>query len=294
MENTPPPVFTHFDIRSILKAAVHSLNTVSDSATLDAELLLAHCLNKSRTYLHTWPETELSSRQLACFQSLIEKRLTDYPVAYLLGHQPFWTLDLTVTPEVLIPRPETELLVETALEKISEITQPKILDLGTGTGAIALAIASERPDAIIFASDFFAAVLEIANKNAVKHNLSKSLTFLQSDWFLNITERAFDLIVSNPPYIEGRDVHLSGSIRHEPRQALVSENHGMKDLEKIINNSPDYLTANGWLILEHGYNQEQACQELLQKNHFYNITTKKDLNNIERVSLAQCNNRKES
>ena len=286
MENTPPPVFTTFDIKSALKSGVEQLEKTSESATLDAELLLAKCLNKNRTYLHTWPEKKLTQQQLNCFNSCIEKRSQDYPVAYLLGHQPFWTLDLTVTPEVLIPRPETELLVETALEKISEITQPKILDMGTGTGAIALAIASERPDATVFASDLFESVLDIARKNAIKHHLNRSVTFIQSNWFSTITEREFDLIVSNPPYIEPHDTHLSGSIRHEPHQALVAKNHGMKDLEIIIHNSPGFLKANGWLILEHGYNQGQACQKLLQENHFGNIMTKKDLNAVDRITLA--------
>ena len=220
MENTLENSCT---IQDTLKSAQESLKSTSDSPTLDAELLLAHCLNKNQTYLHTWPENKLTTSQQDCFFALVKKRLTDYPVAYLLGEKAFWTLDLVVTPDVLIPRPETELLVEIALEKISNIKKPKILDLGTGSGAIALSLASEREDANIIACDFSLKALEVAKLNAKKNNLLNNVTFIKSNWFLNIKENDFDLIISNPPYIDPDDPHLLESIRYEPQQALIAQ-----------------------------------------------------------------------
>ena len=277
---------TPISLSQALTNARKILEKASDSPTLDAELLLAHCLDKNQTYLHTWPEKLLSDNQLNCFEQLIEKRKTDYPVAYLLGHKPFWTLDLIVTEDVLIPRPETELLVEIALEKIKDIKNPKILDLGTGSGAIALALASERPDAKITASDFSEKALVVAQLNAKKHDLNKNVNFIQSDWYSKISESNFDLIVSNPPYIDPQDPHLQTTIRYEPLQALASKNRGMADIEMIIQNAKSHLKQGGFLMVEHGFDQAENTLDLMNK---YSLTKPKnlsDLNNKPRVTIA--------
>ncbi len=286
-----PPVFDTFSIKSVLKQARNKLQAVSETAALDAELLLAKCIQKNQTYLHTWPEKILTTKQYDCFQNLLKKRLEDYPIAYLIGEKPFWTFELLVTPDVLIPRPETELLVETALEKIQTRKQPKILDLGTGSGAIALAIASERPDAQLTASDSSNAALNIAKKNALKYQqeykLENRIAFIQSNWFTKLKGKKFDLIVSNPPYIAPDDPHLLQTIRHEPKSALTSNNAGMADIEHIIKHATQFMNKNAWLILEHGYDQSQKTQTLLKNAGFINIESKKDLNGIYRISLAQ-------
>ena len=262
------------------------LEEISDSPALDAELLLAHCLDKNRSYLFTWPENTLDEAQTKCFNSLIEKRLTDYPVAYLLGTKAFWTLDLIVTPDVLIPRPETELLVEVALDKIRDIKKPKILDLGTGTGAIALALASERPDAQITACDYSSEALKIAIINTKNHGLSERVNFIESNWFSNI-EGVFDLIVSNPPYIAENDPHLLQTIRHEPQQALVAQNAGMSDIEVLIKDCGKHLKNKSWIIIEHGYDQGIKTLEIFNKQGFVNTETRLDINRNPRLSIAQ-------
>lgn len=274
-------------ISQALKNARMELEKTSDSPTLDTELLLAHCLDKNQTYLHTWPEKQLSDNQLNCFEQLIEKRKTDYPVAYLLGHKPFWTLDLIVTEDVLIPRPETELLVEIALEKIKNIKNPKILDLGTGSGAIALALASERPDAIITASDYSDKALSVAQLNAKKHDLNKNVNFIQSNWYSKISETNFDLIVSNPPYIDPQDPHLQTAIRYEPLQALASKNKGLADIEMIIQDAKSHLKQGGFLMVEHGFDQAENTLRLMTTNILNSPNNIVDLNNKPRCTLAQ-------
>ncbi len=273
-------------ISQALKSARKALEKTSDTPTLDAELLLAHCLDKNQTYLHTWPEKQLSDNQLNCFEPLIEKRKTDYPVAYLLGHKPFWTLDLIVTEDVLIPRPETELLVETALEKIQNIYNPKILDLGTGSGAIALALASERPDAKITASDYSKKALTVAHRNAQKHDLTNNVNFIQSDWYSNVSTSNFDLIVSNPPYINPQDSHLKTTIRFEPFQALAAKNNGLADIEKIIQKAKSHLKQGGFLIIEHGFDQAEDTLDLMHKYYLSKPKNLTDLNNNPRITYA--------
>ena len=287
MNNTPPLVFDSFTIKDVLRDAASMLSKISDSPDLDAELLLAFCLNKNRTYLHTWPEIKVNKEQYNQYHQLIIKRSADYPVAYLLGSQSFWTLELLVTPEVLIPRPETELLVETALEKIESIKKPKILDLGTGSGAIALAIASERPDANLFASDNSASALEVAKKNTEKYKLENQVTLINSQWFTEIKEKSFDLIVSNPPYISEDAPHLKETIRYEPITALVAKNNGMDDIKKIVSNSKNFLNQQGWLMIEHGYNQGKQTQSIFSELDYCNIDTLLDLNKNQRITFAQ-------
>ena len=274
-------------IRAILSNAGMRLKEISDSPMLDAELILAHCLEKNRSFLHTWPENQLDNQQLECFESHIRKRLSDYPVAYILGYKAFWTFELIVTEDVLIPRPETELLVELALEKISAVSHPKILDLGTGSGAIALALASESKDAKIIATDYSEKALKVASQNATNLKLDHQVEFKQSDWFSNINDYDVDLIVSNPPYIDADDEHLQQSIRFEPISALVAENHGMRDIEIIISESRKHLKDKAWIMLEHGFEQHSQTQQIFNQYHFKNVESVEDLNGNMRVTMAQ-------
>ena len=273
-------------IDDALRHGTETLASYSESARLDAEILLSHFLEKQRSYLYAWPEVELSALVLNEYRDALAKRKTDYPVAYIIGHQEFWSLNLEVSPDVLIPRADTELLVETALGKLESLTSPKILELGTGSGAISLAIASERPDCLITATDYSHEALNIATKNQQHLNLS-NITFLHSDWYQSITETNFDLIVSNPPYIDPEDPHMVTSIRHEPHQALCASNMGMADLEKIIGKGRNYLTPSGWMLLEHGYNQKKPVSELLTQASFGAVDCIKDLAGNDRVSLGQ-------
>ncbi len=273
-------------IQSLLKQASKQLATVSDSPQLDAELLLGYCLNKEQSYLYAWAEKQLKESTLQAFQRLIEKRLTDYPVAYLLGHKEFWSLDLIVTEDVLIPRPETELLVETALEKIQSIIAPKILDLGTGTGAIALSIASERADALVIAGDYSEKALTIAKQNAHKNSIN-SVNFIQSDWFADIVAEQFDLIVSNPPYIKSKDPHLQQGIRYEPLQALAAGETGLDDINTILESALDYMRDGAWILIEHGYDQGDIVPTLMKNIGLQQTVCIKDYSKNNRLSMGR-------
>ncbi len=275
-------------IRAAIQVASQALNASSDTARLDAELLLCKVLAKTRSYLFTWPEKELTPDQQQSFQQLIAQRSTGTPVAYLLGYREFWGMELAVSAATLIPRPDTELLVQVALERLETYHSPKILDLGTGTGAIALALAKERPDAQITAVDQSLAALAVAQINAQKLNLTK-LEFVQSDWFSAFTkESQFDLIVSNPPYIADSDPHLEqGDLRFEPRSALSSGADGLKDLIHLIQNAPYYLKPQAWLLLEHGYDQGSAVIQLLSKRGYTELACYQDLGGNDRVSLGR-------
>ena len=272
-------------IDAALKAGTEQLLGHSSTARLDTELLLAHCLDKQRSYLYTWPEITLNIKQQKLFVASLDKRQDGYPVAYITGYQEFWSLKLSVTPDVLIPRADTELLVETALEKISSIEKPKILELGTGSGAIALAIATERPDAKITATDISVESLAVAEINKQSLGIN-NVHFQQSNWFESIPETTFDLVVSNPPYIDPTDKHLAGSIRHEPIRALTASNKGLSDLEHISHKAQAYLNRSGWIILEHGYDQGQAVSEILQKAAYTKISCLSDLGGNDRINLG--------
>ncbi len=277
-------------IQNVLAQARIELESISDSPALDAELLLAHCLKKNRTYCHTWPEHELTQTELSCFEEAMSLRRDDYPVAYILGTKSFWTFDVEVTPDVLIPRPETELLVEVALEKIADIKNPKILDLGTGSGVIALALASERPGASIVACDNSEKALKVAQRNAISLGLDEQIQFIRSDWFSEINpELSFDLILSNPPYIETNDPHLKQTIRHEPYSALVADDYGMRDIGEIIQESSKYLKTNNWVIIEHGFDQKEKVTALFTLHNYTNENSIADLNGKWRVTLANIN-----
>ncbi|HEY7885511.1 MAG TPA: peptide chain release factor N(5)-glutamine methyltransferase [Cellvibrionaceae bacterium] len=263
-----------------------SLNASSDSARLDTEILLAHSLGKTRTWLYTWPESQLTPAQLKQFERLMRARAQGAPIAYLTGVQEFWSLPLKVTEHTLIPRPETELLVELVLA-LSLGEMARVLDLGTGTGAIALALAHEKKHWQITAVDRIAEAVSLAEDNA--RTLQLSVKVLQSDWFAALAQGdVFDVIVSNPPYIDGADPHLhQGDVRFEPHSALVANAEGLADIEHIITQSGRFLAPGGWLLLEHGWQQAPAVQELLHTYGFSQVRSECDLAGHLRVSLGR-------
>lgn len=266
-----------------------------DVVRLDAEILLSHAISKPRSFLYTWPDHRLTEDEVRTFDDLLERRADDYPLAYLTGEQEFWSLRLTVTPEVLIPRADTELLVETALNAIKDIASPRVLELGTGSGAIAIALASERADAQLVAIDNSAQALQIATFNAkrIASDLQRpiNISFGQSNWFeqlkaIDPSTAAYDLIVSNPPYIAQNDEHLLESIRFEPQQALTSGVSGLDDLYLILEQAQAHLKPAGSLALEHGYNQGEALRNKLVQAGYKHVATHRDTANHERVTTA--------
>ncbi|PMZ88427.1 MULTISPECIES: peptide chain release factor N(5)-glutamine methyltransferase [unclassified Pseudomonas] len=258
----------------------------SPTERLDAELLLAAALGKSRSYLHTWPERIVSSEAAAAFAGYLERRRAGEPVAYILGQQGFWKLDLEVAPHTLIPRPDTELLVETALELVSP-KPARVLDLGTGTGAIALALASECPGWQVTAVDRIDEAVALAERNRQRLGLG-NVQVRASHWFGALAGERFDLILSNPPYIRAADPHLvAGDVRFEPSSALVAGEDGLDDLRVIVAQAPGHLLPGGWLLLEHGYDQSAAVRELLVIGGFTEVVSRVDLGGHERISLGR-------
>ncbi len=275
-------------LHAALTAAVKLLQqSATDSARLDAEILLAWVLNKQRVYLHTWPEHILTTEQELAYRRLIIKRQQGVPIAYLTGQREFWSLSLTVNPDTLIPRPDTETLVEIALNKLHDKPGQRICDLGTGSGAIALALASERPDCEVLGTDISTASLQVAEQNALHLGL-RNIRFLHSDWFEALATHRFELIVSNPPYIAEQDPHLSeGDVAHEPRHALSAGPQGMDDLQAIGGQALSFLTPSGWLLMEHGYQQAETTCNLLMEKGYCNIRTWQDAAGLQRVSGGQ-------
>ena len=254
-------------------------------AALEASVLLSHVLKQSRTYLLTHPHTEIDAANLTLFTALLQRRLHGEPIAYILGRREFYSLEFEVTPAVLIPRPETELLVALALSRIPVTHSSRVLDLGTGSGAIALSIAKLRPLAQITAVDCAPAALAVAQRNAVQLGC-KNVTIFQSDWFAALDALApFDLILSNPPYIPATDPHLNqGDVQWEPRLALVSGREGLDAIHSIALQARHYLRQNGCLMFEHGYDQGEASKQILQSCGWRNILSHKDLEGRTRVS----------
>lgn len=269
-------------IQEALQRAMASLP--GDSPKLDAEVLLGFVLGQSRTYLYTWPERELSATQQSLLEELVARRASGTPVAYLVGEREFWSLPLQVNEHTLIPRPETELLVEQALARLPR--SGRALDLGTGTGAIALALVSERPDAEIWAVDASREALKVARANVERLGLPVQL--VHSDWFAQLSGQRFHLIVSNPPYIAEADPHLGqGDVRFEPLTALASGRDGLTDIRQIVARAPAHLHPGGWLLFEHGYDQGAPVRELLTRAGFSSVETVQDYGGNDRVTLGQ-------
>jgi release factor glutamine methyltransferase len=275
------------DIQHALSAAVR-LESNSDTPRLDAELLLCHVLGVNRTYLYTWPERQLSDAQQQAYEALLARRAAGEPVAHILGRREFWSLELAVTADTLIPRPETELLVEAALARIPTDAEWRIADLGTGSGAIALAIASERPNCHISAVERSEKALAVARENAGRLGI-RNVEFLQGSWFEPLAGRRFQLIVSNPPYIPQQDPHLRrGDVRYEPLSALAAGDDGLGDIRQLVAGAPHHLLAPGWLLLEHGYDQGQAVVSLMRREGYREVADLSDLQGHGRVAVGRC------
>lgn len=273
-------------LKQALRQGIEKL-THTDSPLLDAQLLLAHVLGKSRSYLMTWPEQELSPTLEKQYQALLKARQDGQPIAYLTGRREFWDFELQITPAVLIPRPETELLVELTLQKI-RLEQAHVADLGTGSGAIALALAGSRPAWRVIATDISPEALALAQANAEKLGL-REVEFRQGAWCEALkADEKLDAIVANPPYIDTEDKHLQlGDVRFEPRSALVAEEQGLADLRQIVQQARGYLKPGGLLLLEHGYQQAAAVQKLFLEYGYNTPETHQDLAGLDRVSLAR-------
>ncbi|MVF11275.1 peptide chain release factor N(5)-glutamine methyltransferase [Ketobacter sp. MCCC 1A13808] len=254
------------------------------SAPVDSRWLLCHVLQRNSAWLKAWPEAEVSAQRWQQYQRLVERRKQGEPVAYLTGEQGFWSLELEVSAATLVPRADTELLVETALQLSTE-DSIDVLDLGTGTGAVALALKSERPGWRITATDVDDATVQLARRNSERCQLP--IHIIQSDWFANIPPHQFHVIVSNPPYIETDDPHLQGvGVRFEPLRALVSGKDGLDAIREIVRKAGDYLRYDGWLLIEHGFQQGEAVREIYARNGFASVATLRDLADNERLTMG--------
>ncbi|HEU0225505.1 MAG TPA: peptide chain release factor N(5)-glutamine methyltransferase [Steroidobacteraceae bacterium] len=268
-----------------LAALTRRLAPVSGSPALDAALLLAHVTGASRAALAAEPDRPLSPQQAAELEALAGRRLRGEPVAYLTGHKEFWSLDLAVTPEVLVPRPETELVVELALAALAGVARPAALDLGTGSGAIALAIARERPDAAVTAVDRSAGALAVATGNAARLGIA-NVRFRRGSWFDPVAGERFDLVAANPPYLAEHDPAL-GALAREPRAALVAGPSGLEALARLCAGAPGALRPGGSLVVEHGATQDAAVREMMSAAGFVNIATHRDLAGLPRATRGR-------
>ena len=259
-----------------------------ETPRIDAEILMQHITKKPLSWLISYGERVASAEHIKHFYQLVTKRQQGQPIAYLIGERDFWSLTLTVNEHVLIPRPDTETLVEAALPLIPNSVNTAILDLGTGSGAIALSLAKERPSSMVTAVDYHQNALNVAKHNAKRNDIN-NVNFIQSNWFSSLESSVtFDLIASNPPYIEPNDSHLEqGDLRFEPTSALVAQENGLADLSTIIKTAPTYLKANGWLIVEHGYNQAKEIKERFEHYGFSSVALYHDLNELPRCTLGQ-------
>jgi release factor glutamine methyltransferase len=276
-------------IAAALTQAIEKLTDIPDSIPrLEAEVLLSSLLDRPRTYLTAWPEMHLSQEQSLSFQAMVERRTRGEPMAYITGSREFWSLNLEVTPDTLIPRPETETLVEMALDFTPQGRTMQIADLGTGSGAIAAAIASERPMCKIVATDVSSDALQVAQRNFSRLGFSNVITSLGEWCYALSSDVKFDLIVSNPPYIAEGDGHLAhDGLPWEPQNALRSGDDGLDDINIIIKQAPNHLASNGWLLLEHGFDQGDQVRFLLKQAGFSAINTTQDLSGHDRVSIGQ-------
>lgn len=276
-------------IAELLAAAAAALAGSSETAELDAEVLLCHCLDKPRAYLRAWPERSPDAEQTSEFRRLLEQRRQGVPVAYLTGHREFWSREFLVGPEVLIPRPDTELLVELSLDLLPSDRPCRIIDLGTGSGILAITLAAERPLAHVIGVDISCVALETAKRNAERLRVN-NVDFAASHWFSAISQSDFDLVVSNPPYIAANDPHLrQGDVRFEPAGALVSAEDGLKDIRLIAEPARSHLKPQGHLLLEHGYNQAAEVRAILSALGYRHVATHQDLANNPRVTTGVWN-----
>jgi release factor glutamine methyltransferase len=274
-------------IANAIRWGAARIESRSDSARLDAELLLAHCLDKPRSYLYSWPEEILSESSWQQYQQLVQRRIEPTPIAYLLGKREFYSLEFMTRPQVLVPRPETELLVEQALLLMPEQLALRICDLGTGTGIIAIILKKERPQARVFATDLDPACLALASENARRH--SADIEWFESDWYRDLPATLrVDLIVANPPYIAADHPFLArGDLPAEPALALTPGATGLEALQHIVSGAQRHLVAGGYLLLEHGYDQQSAVADLLAANAFSEIRCELDHNDLPRVTIAK-------
>ncbi|EOL8943196.1 peptide chain release factor N(5)-glutamine methyltransferase [Cronobacter dublinensis] len=274
-----------------LKQAIHRLSD-SESPRRDAEILLGFVTGRTRTFILAFGETSLADDELTRLDALLARRVQGEPVAYLTGQREFWSLPLEVSAATLIPRPDTECLVEQALARLPA-APCRILDLGTGTGAIALALACERPDCQVTALEVIPEAVALARRNAQRLGI-ENVTVLQSHWFSALTDARFSLIVSNPPYIDGDDPHLTqGDVRFEPKSALVAPDAGLADLDAIITGARRFLENDGWLLVEHGWRQGVAVRELFTRAGYHGVETCRDYGGNERLTLGQYRNTQE-
>jgi release factor glutamine methyltransferase len=274
-------------INQALSDARHSLQATSPNPAVDASILLCHVLGCSPAHLIAWPDNQLSPHQALQFKEILQQRIEGKPVAYITGEREFWSLSLKVTNDVLIPRPDTETLVEFVLEKFPGSPALTVADLGTGSGAIACALAAERPAWNIIATDNSPEALNIARLNASVHKL-ENIHFVHGEWFEPLTDLEFDLIISNPPYVAIDDPHLAqGDVRFEPEAALSSGELGMDAIAHLALQAGQYLKAGGWLIVEHGYDQQQLVYDCYKQGGFENIVQLTDLAGQPRVTAGR-------
>ena len=274
----------------LARAAARLAAAGSPSARLDAEVLLCHALGVDRTWLYTWGDREAPSFDRARFEALVAARAQGQPIAYLTGEREFWGLALSTSPHTLIPRPDTECLVEAALAR-AERSEGRLLDLGAGTGAIALAFASERPGWSVLGVDIRPEAVELARHNAERLGIANA-AFRESDWFATLAPmpdaECFDLIVSNPPYIAADDPHLAqGDVRFEPHSALVAADEGLSELRHLVREAGRYLRPGGWLMLEHGHDQAEAVRGVLEAAGYVEVVSRVDLGGHPRVSQGR-------
>jgi release factor glutamine methyltransferase len=274
-------------IKIVLSEAAKSLQLISDSAVLEAEILLCTVLGKERSHLRAWPDQPLKPEHAQAYKALLIERQQGKPIAYITGNREFWSREFEVSPAVLIPRPDTELLIELSLALIPANQPCNIIDLGTGSGIIAITLAAERPDALLSACDISETALACAKANAVKHNVGH-IQFYQSNWFDNIPDGKFKLIVSNPPYLSEDDEHLQqGDLRFEPKTALISTGRGLDDIQAIAETALGRLENGGFLLVEHGYNQQNNVQNLFESLGYCHLQTYTDLSGQPRVTSGQ-------